>query len=105
MTGVRAQCDVPEYATIARIGDVVGRWHQFEVDSPAAMAEIRGLLSDAPAVDTPAEPTGLGAVVRDGDGTMWVRVGVQWRQPDNGWFGPWQTLHGPVTVLSEGVTV
>lgn len=59
---------------------------------------------DPPASPRPAEPAGLGAIVRDKDGHLWVRVGVQWRQPDNGWFGPWQTLHGPLVVLSEGVT-
>lgn len=57
----------------------------------------------------PDEPTGLGAVVEDEDGLLFVRVGVtigdfHWRssEPGNSDCFPWRTVKA-VRVLSEGV--
>lgn len=62
----------------------------------------------APATEyrpAPAEPTGLGAVVRDARGYIAVRVH---EMPDRGcWYyhgrNSWSSLRQPVEVLSEGV--
>lgn len=56
-----------------------------------------------------AEPTGLGAVVRDGNDIDWIRNAratnshsdTSWRAPSGAWR-PWSALTRPVTVLSHG---
>lgn len=56
-----------------------------------------------------AEPKGLGAVVRDARGGVWVRESVlhrtPWRNAEHGFGGNWQVVKNkqPVEVLSEGV--
>lgn len=55
------------------------------------------------------EPTGLGAVVRDGRGNEWVRVegeyGHPWFQPGGSdSVSPWSDIPRPLTVLSSGWT-
>lgn len=69
----------------------------------AMQAALRSLL----APPKPDEPTGLGAVVEDSEGTRWVRVQDEYARP---WFIPggistatWDDLTA-VRVLSEGVT-
>lgn len=54
----------------------------------------------------PVEPTGLGAVVKDAKGHVWVRIPKSikpWRYSHNAGF-EWKQIDQPVTVLSEGVT-
>lgn len=54
-------------------------------------------------VATP-EPTGLGAVVEDAEGDLWVRVEHDlWHNPDY-LLTTRDELLGPLTVLSEGYT-
>ena len=55
-----------------------------------------------------AEPVGLGAVVRDGEGIVYVRQTLRganecWVSEDEGWY-EWIHLPQPVTVLAEGWT-
>lgn len=72
-----------------------------------AQAALRSLIADP----KPAEPMGLGAVVEDADGNLWVlavtRKGYgRWRQSDGdgrGRFRSWGHITA-VRVLSEGVT-
>ena len=52
----------------------------------------------------PTEPTGLGAVVKDGNGTRWVRM------PDGPWFDSkglgyitWANMPNVVEVLTPGI--
>jgi hypothetical protein len=65
-------------------------------------AAIRSLLEPEP-----EEPTGLGAVVRAGDDSAWVRIPQHnynnWRRADAaGMGGYWRNIPRPITVLSEG---
>jgi hypothetical protein len=73
-------------------------------------ADILDHLADliAPVV---TEPLGLGAVVRDGEGTVWCRAdangATSWcKRPYDGARGwrDWSGLPQPVTVLSQGWT-
>lgn len=61
---------------------------------------------EPPKPETP-EPTGLGAVVRDADGVLWVRMDwkiAPWLSHENGsTFWSDGILTKPVEVLSEGV--
>jgi hypothetical protein len=72
-------------------------------------AALRSLLEPEP-----EEPTGLGAVVRAGDGSDWVRIYQHedcndWRRTDDPAGSPehearshWRNIPRPITVLSEG---
>ena len=59
------------------------------------------------ATDAPQEPTGLSAVVRDADGDHWVRTqgGLWLALIPGGGKRTWDdvAMHGPLTVVSEGV--
>ncbi len=58
------------------------------------------------------EPTGLGAVVKDGDGHLWVhyttteKISYSWYRIDGATSGNWGRVSRsqPVKVLSEGMT-
>lgn len=78
----------------------------------------RGLLGSArmvaDAVDAalpkprPDEPMGLGAVVRDGEGRVWVRIGntiYPWRCEGGSNFAVYADIPNPIEVLSEGVEI
>lgn len=62
---------------------------------------------DAQLSPKPAEPTGLGAVVRDREGKLWVRCDedydrVRWHSP-HGDGKRYEEIHA-VVVLAEGIT-
>jgi len=79
----------------------VERLHAYRAEQ--MQVALRSLL----APPKPPEPQGLGAVVRDADGHIWVRIGDGdwWRRPYDGARhrnALWQDIDAP-EVLSEGV--
>jgi hypothetical protein len=74
---------------------------------PLTAASMREALRSLLAPPRPDEPTGLGAVVRDGHGCLWVRA----EDSPNPWcpqnpaesFIEWENIAAPIEVLSEGV--
>lgn len=71
----------------------------------AMRAALRELANPTP--PKPDEPTGLGAVVEDGDGGKWVRTpSGAWHGPGKNFAAKWDYLPDGaiVRVLSEGVS-
>lgn len=68
---------------------------------------LDGFTIEVLAEPRPAEPQGLGAVVQDGNGALWVRVlqgadvTVPWRSHDH-YYVTWSEIPDPITVLSDG---
>lgn len=52
----------------------------------------------------PPEPTGLGAVVKDANGQVYVHMGALWVRPNRKTGRSYSLIKQPVEVLSAGVT-
>lgn len=80
----------------------------------ASIDDMQAALRSIVAESEPEEPTGLGAVVRDGKGSDWVRIYQHhdcndWRRTDDvpgsgesQARARWANLPRPLTVLSDG---
>lgn len=88
----------------ARMGNTLGNAYPGETTN--LQAALRSLVSPP----RPDEPTGLGAVVEDEDGRLWVRTFTDgrcagWRTADfAGRYRQWESV-AAVKVLSVGVTL
>ena len=51
------------------------------------------------------EPLGLGAVVRDAHGALWVRANKTWIDADSGAWRLWDHMAQPVEVLEYGYII
>ena len=79
---------------------------RFLADHPSCQIGIRDEYGHDQTAPPVAEPTGLGAVVRDAEGTTYVRrplrgVRACWASENKDWYA-WDDIPQPATVLSEG---
>lgn len=88
-----------------RTPDWEGVVHNLRADNCRAARNLIADLIEAQTRPAPVEPLGLGAVVKDADGTVWIRSGpgdVDWTSPDRFGWHKWTNVNA-VEVLSEGV--
>jgi hypothetical protein len=103
-----AVLDPENYADQLRLAEAIRHF----VDSGYPIGGVERILRSLaapPAPPKPAEPTGLGAIVEDAQGSLWHRVdpsdlSLAWCRvhPRFSWGG-WHEIDA-VAVLSEGVT-
>jgi hypothetical protein len=96
------------YLAVTGEGHKPGHYSELAVPMQAALREFA-----TPTAPRPDEPQGLGAVVEDADGVLWVRVGKELQTPDHwratsgenlvGWWATWDRI-AAVRILSPGVT-
>lgn len=99
----------PREALLALASDVESAdRRQTGIDLDASAAVLRWLAEQIPLPPKPDEPIGIGAVVKDLDGDLWVSSGPivsrrRWTNTTDGFRSTWDAIRSVDIILSKGV--